>query len=377
MKKTVLMLIIMLLMLTVSAQAEGYDYRQAIGDYLNNSTAGRLGEYLLEDTRELMEENGISDILDSVESLEPKTLFSLIKSSLLAELTQPIKLLATLAGIIIICALLETFGSSLNKGGMSSVFNVIVAVFVASVAVEPVIECLTEAADVIASFSYFITTFIPVFAGVMTASGQPLTAAAYNIFQFWMCQTASELIAAVFVPLLCAYLALAIVSVVCPSLNLSSAVSGIKSFVTWSLTLILTLFVGLLSIQSVVASGGDTVAVRTTKFFISSLIPGVGRTLSDLFSAAQGSIQLVKSTIGVFGVVATLFTFLPIMIRVGAWYAAVYVGGLIADLLGTPGVSRLLKAISATLGIILAVLLFYALLVVISTTIVIIVFKGG
>ncbi|MEG1942340.1 MAG: hypothetical protein RR049_00870, partial [Angelakisella sp.] len=175
----------------------------------------------------------------------------------------------------------------------------------------------------------------------------------------------------------CGYLALAITSVVCPSLQLGKLVSGIKTFVTWGLTLTLTIFVGLLSIQSVVASAGDNVTVKTAKFMIGSLIPGVGNALSDLFVAAQGCIQLAKGTLGAFGVAVTLFTFLPIIIKVLLWYLSLTVAAMVGNLLGTDEVSTLMKNTASTLGILLAVLLYDALLVIISTTIIIVTFKAG
>ena len=223
----------------------------------------------------------------------------------------------------------------------------------------------------------FILTYIPVFAGVITASGQPMTGAAYNLFLFWMCQVTAQLVTTLFVPLLCAYLALSLLSVVCPKLNLSGLVGGIKTFVTWSLGLILTIFVGLMSIQSVVASSGDSIAVKTTKFFIGSMIPVVGGALADLFVAAQGCIQLVKGTLGAFGVIVTALTFLPVLIRTGVWYLTINVSSILSELFNLPQITKLLKALSSTLGILVAVLLYDALLVIISTTLLIVTFRAG
>ena len=134
---------------------------------------------------------------------------------------------------------------------------------------------------------------------------------------------------------------------------------------------------GLLSIQTVVASGGDSIAARTTKFFIGSMIPVVGGALSDLFSAAQGCIQLVRGTLGAFGILVTVVTFLPALIQTGTWYFTLYLGGILSQILHLPQITKLLKALSSTLGIIMAVLLYDALLVIISTTLLIVAFRGG
>ena len=164
---------------------------------------------------------------------------------------------------------------------------------------------------------------------------------------------------------------------VCPKLKLTGFVGGIKTFVTWSLGLVLTVFIGLMSIQSVVASGGDSLSAKTTKFFIGSMIPVVGGALSDLFAAAQGCIQLVKGTLGAFGIVVTALTFLPVLARCGVWYLTISLGGVVSELFSLTQITQLLKSLSSTIGIIMAVLLYDALLVIISTTLLIVTFRGG
>lgn len=356
--------------------AEGFDYQSQAEEYLKGGSVGELPDLIPPSARELLPDAGDS-IGDMVEGFTPKAFFAQVAQTVKKTLAAPLRLLTSLVGVIILCAVLGSFNTSFGQSSIVPIFNVVICVFISSIIIDPVVACIVDATTAIREFSLFILTFIPVFAGVVTAAGQPMTGAAYNIFVFWMCQITSQLITGTFVPLLCAYLAMSLISVVCPRMRLADAVAGIKTFVTWSLSLILTVFVGLLTIQSVVASGGDSIAVKTTKFFIGSLVPVVGGALSDMFMAAQGCIQLVKGTVGAFGVVVTVFTFLPILLRTVVWYIAINIGGIISNLFGVEEISKLLKAISSTLGILMAVILYYALLVIISTTILIVAFKGG
>ena len=355
--------------------SEGFDYQGEMEQYLEEGETGELWGLVPPSAKEwIPDSQGISDML---ENLTPETFFTGVVQAVRRTAAAPLRLLASLIGVIILCAVLGSFNTSLGQSGIVPIFNVIISVFISSIIINPVVECITDAAAAVREFSYFILTFIPVFAGVMTAAGQPMTGAAYNLFVFGMCQISSQLITGTFVPLLCAYLALSLIAVVCPGMHLAEAVAGVKTFVTWSLTLILTLFVGLLTIQSVVASGGDSITVKTTKFFIGSFIPVVGGALSDLFMAAQGCIQLVKGTVGAFGVAITALTFLPILLRTVVWYLAINIGGIVSSLFGVDEITRLLKAVASTLGIMMAILLYYALLIIISTTILIVAFRGG
>lgn len=375
--RTAAALLLALLLLVLPAWGTEYDYRGELDSFLRESETGELLDKVPEEAEEFLDELSPGGMADMVDSFTPKTFLGKAWDSFRKNLRAPLRLLVSLAGVLVLCALLEAFGSSFSTGGVEAVFGVVVTVFISSIIIDPVVGCIIDAREVIRDFATFILAFIPAFAGVVTASGQPMTGAAYNLFLFWMCQVTAQLVTAVFLPLLCAYLALSVISVVCPKLELGGLIGGIKTFVTWALGLILTVFIGLLSIQTVVASGGDSVAARTTKFFIGSMIPVVGGALSDLFAAAQGCIQLVRGTLGAFGVLVTAITFLPVLIRTGTWYLAICLGGILSQMLHLPQITRLLKALSSTLGIIMAVLLYDALLVIISTTLLIVAFRGG
>lgn len=365
-------------LLCVPAWGAGYDYQGEVDSFFRESEAGELLDKVPEEARDFLEDMETDgEVTDMVNSFTPQKFLSGVWKTFQEQLRAPVRLLVSLTGILVLCALLESFGASFSSGGVEAVFGVVVAVFISSIIIDPIVGCIVDAREVIQDFGVFILTFIPVFAGVVTASGQPMTGAAYNLFLFWMCQVTARLVTAVFLPLLCAYLALSVISVVCPKLELGGLIDGIKTFVTWALGLILTVFIGLLSVQTVVAAGGDTIAARTTKFFIGSMIPVVGGALSDLFAAAQGCIQLVKGTLGAFGVLVTAVTFLPVLIRTGTWYLTVYLGGIVSQLFHQPTITKLLKALSSTLGTIMAVLLYDALLVIISTTLLIVTFRGG
>ncbi|MEG2073823.1 MAG: hypothetical protein RRY54_03570, partial [Angelakisella sp.] len=247
------MIIAFFLLITIGyadSSARGIDTEELLAQ----SGSDEVSQKIPEAAKEFVAQG--SDIKGTVDSVKPQNLIETIKTVTMRYITAPLRMLVSLCGIILLCAMLEVFHTTLNAAGGRSIFQIVICVAIASVIVAPVVECIMETAIILHDFSLFIITYIPVFAGVITAAGQPLTGSAYNIFLFWICQTTSQLISNYFVPLLCGYLALAITSVVCPSLQLGKLVSGIKTFVTWGLTLTLTIFVGLLSIQSVVASAG-------------------------------------------------------------------------------------------------------------------------
>ena len=105
-------------------------------------------------------------------------------------------------------------------------------------------------------------------------------------------------------------------------------------------------------------------------------MPVVGSALSDAFVATQGYMKLLKTTVSAFGILAALLTFLPVLLQTALWYFTVNITSAVGEMLGVKQVASILKSASATLGVLIAVILCFALLFVISTSLVLMVSTG-
>ncbi|WP_274953265.1 stage III sporulation protein AE [Angelakisella massiliensis] len=349
-------------------------FQEALDEYLEQGDGEELVQQVPPSAREVAPETGES-IRDTLDSFRPQVLLARCTALIRQYISAPAQALLVLTGVLILCSVLDAMGSSLSQGEQGAVMKILLCVFVAAFITGPVVDCILDVVNALHDFSLFITTFIPILAGVMTAGGQPLTGAVYNILLFGACQLMASFVSAFLAPLLCAYLALSVTSVTCPGFHLEDAAAGLRSFGVWAMTLFLTVFTGLLTIQGVVASGGDQATIKTAKFMIGSLIPGIGGALSDLYVAAQGYLQIAKGTLGAFGVAVTVLTFLPLLLRILLWYLSLNLAALMSGILGSGSISSLLRQLSGALGLLLAVLCCQLLLVVISTTMVMIAFQ--
>lgn len=361
------------LLLPVSAGI--LDPAAELEEYLAGEDMAEVNDAISPDAAELMENEGITSFSQLI-SMPAEELWSLFVGTVKEQIKSPLRVLLSLAGAVLLGALVKGIGSSFG-GGVHQVFGVIMTAFVISLIIRPVMDCILSLQTVFTDFSLFLAVYIPVFAGIMTTAGQPMTGALYNVMLFGACQGVSSLLRAAFVPVISCYLSLAIVTEVVPQMGLRDIVSGFKKLITWGLGLTMTIFVGLLSLQSAIAGGGDNVAVKTTKFMLSSLIPGVGGSLSELFMAAQGCVQLVKSTVGAAGIAIAVLTFLPVLLRIALWQAVTAAGSIMGEMLGADAIARLLKSVGSALSVMLAITLYYAMLFIVSTSLMILAFKGG
>ncbi len=374
MKKLVFILILMLL-LTLRVNAESV--LPDISAELEAIDSSGLEQTLPDETRRQLEENQLSpQNVTGLLEFGPQQLLQTAYRQLLAQINRPLQGFASVLGVILLAALLEGLKSSGNDGQIRQVFSIISSLAICGVLAEPIISCIVDTAAAIKSCSDFVLGFVPVFAGVLTAGGQPVTASGYSLFLFWICQIISRLASTVLMPVLGIYLGFCIISAAAPQLQLASLAKGFKNLVTWGMGLMLTIFVGFMTVQSIAAGSGDTVAAKTTKFLIGSFVPVVGGALSDAFIAAQGCIQLLKATLGAYGIIAAAFIFLPVVIRLGLWYLVTQAGSMASDIFDLKEASSILTAMSTTLGILLAMVMFYILLIIITTSVVLVVGQG-
>ncbi len=172
-------------------------------------------------------------------------------------------------------------------------------------------------------------------------------------------------------PFLSAVLAVTLVSAINPSLDLGSLAESVKKLVIWVLGIVMTLFTGLLSIQSFAGAAADNLSARAVKFAASSFIPVIGGSVSEAYSAVKGSIGVIRTSVGVIGVIIMSVIVAKPLLTLLAVKLAVWIGATINDIFGISNSGGLLKSINSVLSIGVSILAAYSIMFVISTSVVI------
>jgi len=341
---------------------EYYNDLEAIG-------ADELETELSDETRGLMKRIGIDRIdAESVISLSPADFFSLALELAKDAVRGPLKTFVAVMGIAVMCSLLSAMKETVGGKSLDSVFNIVCVAAISSTVIYPVMNCIEKTSAAIKDFSAFMLSFVPVLSSVMAVSGTPLAATGYQTLVFSAAQLVSQVSSETLVPLLGIYMALCLVGGV-SQIDVYAIAEAVKTAVNWALGLSMTLFVGLLSVQSLVASTADELTLKTAKFLIGNFVPVVGGALSDAFATAQGCLGLVKAAVGAYGIAAAAMTFLPVLFSAVAWRAVVGASSAVCAMLGIKRVSKVLSSAGTVLGILISITMCFALLMIITTSI--------
>ncbi|MEM0530359.1 hypothetical protein WGC32_08480 [Zongyangia sp. HA2173] len=384
MKKILMFLLCLLLLCMPVSAVSGSDasgestLQEQFEEQLEASGADELIENAPEQVKESLYDLGLDTIsFQKILSLSPKEFIPYFIDQVQTVIARPVKLLAIVVGIIVLCALMNALKQSMAKDKLKEVFQVVSILCICAAVITPVIDCISKTGKTIFDCSNFLISFVPVLSGVMTAGGQIVTATSYQVFLFWAAELVSVIVSRTLVPFLGIYLAIAITSSMNTEFRLDKIADSLKSFICWSLGGLLTVFVGILSIQGIVASSADTVSLKATKFLISSVVPVVGGALSDALGSVQSCVKLLKTSVGAYGIIIAVMTFLPLLIESISWLLVTKISQVVAEFLGVGGVTPVLKATSSVLSIILAIILCFMMLIIITTTIMMLLGTGG
>jgi len=355
--------------LTVSAADVDTDtlYREQI-ETLN---AERLFEQLPTETRELLRSLGITDLeLERYTALHPNKVMGTLLALFKQQADGVLGLCGVLLGGIVLAAFSETAQHMVTAGTRGALASRLCAVAVCGTVLLPVGNCLQQVVETTESVRVLMLSFVPIYAAVILAGGHTMLATSYSTVLLAGAECVTSLVSGAALPLLTVSLGLGTAGSLSERNRLANISGSLAKGAMWLLGTVTTLFVGMLSMQSLVAASADSLGQRAAKMTIGSFVPIVGGALSEAFGTVTGCVNLLRSTLGMFGVVVSAALILPSFFRCFSWSIALGLCRTAADMLGVPTVGGLLGTVGTVIKVLMGILGVCALLLIVSTTVV-------
>ncbi len=371
MKKIILLILIIFTVLPITVNAQTNE-ETIIKEGISLSGINELLPLLPENAEEFFKD-GFDE--KTTEKISIESIAVYIKNIIKEKIFSPLKLFLSMTGIIIISAVISSMRE--GSGNKDLIFSSVVSLAISTLLASFVTECITKISASIRDMSYFVLSFIPVFSGVTLASGKPMTSMVYQATLFGTIQLFSQIFVNVVIPILGIFLAISIIGSSFGIFKTDGFSKALKTTATWLLTFCMTVFVGMLTIKGLVSTTADTVTTRTTKFLLSTFIPVVGGALSEAYNSLSACMGVVKSTVGVFGIIAVVVCYLPILLEVLLTILSVYLSSVVGGIFEQKNEVALLKSVSSILSVMLGIVLCFGLMIIVSVTIMLIIGNGG
>lgn len=343
------------------------DLEGQVEEQLNQSGVHDLISLIPEEGEEITQDDSLLN--GDISGITPKAVFSTILNVCREKLGAPLRLLGTLCGILLLCALMRAISGEMESSGSQQAFRVAGSVCASAAILTAIIPVIERASQTIQELSAFMLGFIPVYSGVIAVSGRPASAVAYQTVTLAAAQFFSQLAGTMIVPLVGIFLAVCTAGSVADGVDVKGIAQGAKNLAGWVLGLCLTVFVALLTLQSLTAGAADNVSTRAVKFVLSSAVPVVGGALSEAYSSLSGCLGLVKNAVGIFGIVVMAASFLPVLASVGLTMLALNIAGCVGEVLGETRTAGIVRSASSALAVLGGLILCYGMMILSSAAI--------
>lgn len=211
------------------------------------------------------------------------------------------------------------------------------------------------AVDTVTELSEYAKLFLPTMAAASSARGAVTSSAALCLGTTAFSAFLSGALRRVLIPGVYLYLAAAAANCAMGGDTLKAIKEQLKKASAWFLKTLLGVFLTYMSVTGAVTGTADKTAVKAAKAAISAVVPVIGKTLADASEALLLSADMVKNSMGIYGIFAFLAIFLSPFLRIGVHYLILKATAALCALLCSKRLSGLMEDFSAAMGLLLGV----------------------
>ncbi|OQB14173.1 MAG: Stage III sporulation protein AE precursor [Firmicutes bacterium ADurb.Bin193] len=222
------------------------------------------------------------------------------------ELFASMRIMASLVLLALFSALSENLRQSFGKDGIGNASFFACFFLIASFAVRAFLGSLSAAQAVIDDITVFITALIPTTLTLLATSGAVISAGIFHPVLTLCVEVVSLSVRNVIIPLILISTALSLANGISEKAGVGRLAKIFKTAVKWILGIMLTVFAGVVAIQSLAAPALDGISVKTARFAVGNFVPVVGNVLAESVDLAFGCGAIIKNAVGVSGLIAIL-----------------------------------------------------------------------
>lgn len=262
----------------------------------------------------------ISYIQSYIEDGQGNISFSKVLSAAISLFFREVKAVLSLAFSIIvigiICSLFKNIQSAFSSEGISQVAFYSCYALLIIILSKTFIISLSLAKDVIVQITGFMDKVLPVLVVMLAAAGGITQAATMDPIILGATILVPKIYTNVIIPLILMTFVLQFTNNISTETKLSNLCSMMKKTTLWAQGIILTIFVGLLTIRGITSSTIDAVTLKTTKYAIDNFVPIVGKSFSDAIASMAGYSLIIKNAIGSIGLIVIILILIYPIIKI-------------------------------------------------------------
>lgn len=316
------------------------------------------------DIQELLN-NAIKGELDTNQLL--KNIFPLLGT----EIKEALKVMGSILIIVLIHSVLKSISDNLNNKSVAQITYYVQYILIATVIMTNFSSIITLSKEAVGNMISFIQLLFPLLMTLMLASGSVVSVNLVQPIILFIINLISNIFQSIIIPIILVGTALAIVSKISDRIQIDKLSKFLKSSSVWVIGILLTIFVGVLSIEGTLGSSVDGITAKTAKAAVSSFIPIVGKVLGDAVDTVIGCSAILKNAIGIVGVIVVIAICITPILKLAIITIIYHLTAALCEPIADSKIVSLITQMADTFKILLAILCSISVMLIIGITLVI------
>lgn len=329
-------------------------------------------------TGEFFEDIDINEILnDAIKGeVDNSTLLKKILNILGKEVTTNIKSLVSILAIILIHSILKSISESLENNNISKLIYYVQYILIVTVIMSNFTDIIKLVQDTTGNLIGFMNALVPLLITLMMYTGSITTSSVVEPIILFMINFIGNIIQNLIIPFVLVLTSLVIISKISDKVHIDKLSKFFKSGIVWFLGIVLTVFVGVVSLEGTLSSSVDGITAKTTKAVVSSAIPVVGKILGDAVDTVLGCGIVLKNAVGLVGVVIVIGICIMPILKLFVLSVSYKLLSTVVQPIADEKIIDLLEQIGDIFKIFLGILCAISFMLIIGTTLVLKISNG-
>lgn len=376
MKKIILIFILVLMIPTkVLAETEEEIMASTQEKFNISGFINQAQEY----TGDFFKDMDLSDIFTQAVQgkVNNQTIYKKIIKILGNEVNSNIKILISILVIIVIHGILKSITDSLENSNVSQIIYFVQYILIVTLIMSNFTEIIKLIKETANNLVGFINLLMPLLLTLMVYTGNITTSTVLEPILLFISNFIGNIIVNVLIPIVLIIVVFSIISKISDRVQVEKISKFLKSGVVWFLGVVLTIFVGVVSLEGTLSSSVDGITAKTAKAAVSSVIPVVGKVLGDVVDSVLGCGVILKNAVGVVGVIVIIGICIFPVLKIATLSIMYSLASAVVQPVADDKIVKLLDEMSGVFKLLLAILCSLSVILIIGVTLVIKISNSG
>lgn len=243
-----------------------------------------------------------------------KNLLKSLFSYMIREIASSMKMMLSVIIIAIVCALLKNLEDAFNNENITNIAYFACYYLIIIIILKNFNICVKLVIETVKSMSDFMLIIIPIMLSLLASAGGFVEASMMDSIIIVLININSRLFLNIIIPLILIGIVLKFVNNISSNYKINNFTKFVGQLALWGEGIIMTVFVGVISIKKFTSMTIDSVSAKTVKYAVDNFVPIVGKYLSDAISTVAGYSILLKNAVGTLGIIIIIFiVIIPIL----------------------------------------------------------------